>query len=405
MKGLERKIIEFVEKDYEYLVDLRRDFHRHPEIGGEEHWTAARIEEELDKLNMSHQRLAGTGVVAYVDGAGQEETPLAANDAPRSMLLRADIDGLPLTEQHESAYQSEIPGRMHACGHDVHTTSLLGTARALMAFRDSFSGRIILVFQPGEENGYGGKEMVDEGAADGATTSFGFHIAPEISRGCLAICEGANNASVDWFRISIEGTGAHVAYPHQGADALYMAAQIIVNAQSLVTRLHDPAEGLLLGFGRIESGVAYNVVADQALIEGTIRALDPETRRRTMERLENLVHHTASLYGGKARIEWQVNARMLINEKAAVKRAKQVATSLFGAEQLRDRKPAMIGDDMSEFIEAAGGCYAFIGTGDPARQETLHPLHHVCLDVDEKVFKISVPLMTAYALEYMRGEV
>lgn len=405
MEALKQDILDFVNHDYDDLVSLRRDFHRHPEIGGEEHWTAARIEQELEQLGLPYRRVGGTGVVAWLEGAGKEPPALTEAGKPRSMALRADIDALPLQEQNPSPYQSEIPGFMHACGHDVHTTSLIGAARVLCAFRERFAGRVIFVFQPGEENGYGGKVMVDEEAVDGATSSFGFHIAPELKRGTLALVPGPNNASVDWFRIRIHGTGAHVAYPHQGADALYMAAQVVVAAQALVTRLSDPTDSLLIGFGKLEAGVAYNVVAGEAILEGTIRSLDPERRRSTVAKLEELVQNIAKLYGGSAEIEWDVNAKMLINEADAVRRARRTAVSLFGEEVLAERKPALIGDDMSEFIEAVGGCYAFIGTQNPKRPETALPLHHVCLDVDEEVFKISVPLLAAHTLAYMRGEV
>ena len=405
MDTLKQQILDFVDHDYDYLVSLRREFHRHPEIGCEEHWTAARIEAELDALSLPHHRLGGTGVVAYLDGEGEGPRAMTPVGQPRCMALRADIDALPLQEKRETPYKSEIPGMMHACGHDVHITSLIGAARCLAALKKQFTGRIILVFQPGEENGYGGKLMVDEGAVEGANCSFGFHVAPELLCGTLGLVPGPNNAAVDWFRIYIQGTGAHVAYPHQGADALYMAAQIVVNAQALVTRMHDPVEGLLIGFGKLEAGVAYNVVADSAYLEGTIRSLNPETREKTVARLNKLVEDTAALYGGSARVEWEETATMLINQPEAVAQARQVAASLFGPECLVDRKPALIGDDMSEFINAAGGCYAFIGTQNPARPETAHPLHHICLDVDEEVFKTSVPLMAGYALTYMRGEV
>ena len=169
MNRLQQQICGHVEKDFETLVALRRTFHRHPETGQEEFWTAARIEEELDKLGLPHHRCAGTGIVAYVDGTGEGPAVCGEDGRPRCMALRADIDALPVTEQHESAYKSGIPGRMHACGHDVHLTSLLGTARTLCAFRDRFSGRIILLFQPDEEHGFGAARMVAEGAVRGAT--------------------------------------------------------------------------------------------------------------------------------------------------------------------------------------------------------------------------------------------
>ena len=405
MNKLERQIMELTDRDLDVLVSLRREFHRHPEIGREEHWTAARIEEELDKLGLPHHRCAETGVVAFADGTAESPVPLTEDGRPRCMALRADIDALPLTERRESPYKSEIPGWMHACGHDVHLTSLLGAARVLRACRDLYAGRILLVFQPSEENGFGGRRMVEEGAVAGATRCFGFHIAPELKCGTLALMEGANNASVDWFRMTIKGEGTHAAYPHQGADALYIAAQVVVAAQALVTRMNDPAQPLLLGFGRLEAGTTYNVVADRAVLEGTIRALDPEVRKNIIRRLEQLLQDTAALYGGTASAEWDVNGEMLINTAEAVREARKTAVSLFGEDRLVFRKPALIGDDMSDYINAVSGCYAFIGTQDPGRPDTAHPLHHACLDVDEDVFKVSVPMTAAYALEYMRGEI
>ena len=405
MNDLERQISDFVEKDFDALVSLRRDFHRHPEVGQQEYRTAARIEEELDKLGLPHYRCAGTGVVAFVDGTAEGPAILNGAGKPRCMALRADIDALPLEEQHDSAYKSETPGRMHACGHDVHLTSLLGTARVLCAFRDRFAGRVILLFQPDEEHGYGALQMVEAGAVKDATRCFGFHIAPEFTVGTLAVPDGACNASVDRFAMTIRGETTHIAYPHQGADALYMAAQVVVAAQSLVTRMSDPVTPLLIGFGRLEAGTAYNIGAGTAVLEGTIRTLDEALRQKTILRLEQLLQSTVALYGGTASVEWREFTKVQRNDADAVRQARQVAASLFGEDCLAYRRPAMIGEDMSEFIDAVGGCFAFIGTQDPERPETAHPLHHSCLDVDENVFKVSVPMTAAYALAYMRREV
>ena len=405
MNELERQISDFVENDFETLVSLRREFHRHPEVGQHEYWTTARIEEELDKLGLPHYRCTGTGVVACLDGAGEGPALPDAAGRPRCMALRADIDALPLEEQHESAYKSEQPGRMHACGHDVHLTSLIGTARTLCAFRDRFSGRIIFLFQPDEEHGYGARKMVEAGAVNDATRCFGFHIAPEFKVGTLALPDGACNASVDRFLMTIHGETTHIAYPHQGADALYMAAQFVVAAQSLVTRMSDPVSPLLIGFGKLQAGTAYNIGAGTAVLEGTIRALNEELRQKTIRRLEQLLQSTVTLYGGTASVEWRDFTKVQSNTPEAVRESRQVAASLFGEDCLVFRRPAMIGEDMSEFIDAVGGCFAFIGTQDPDRPETAHPLHHSCLDVDENVFRVSVPMTAAYALAYMRGEV
>ncbi len=405
MNQIYENIKALAEKDLPYIKELRREFHRHPEIGSEEHWTAARIEEELDKISLPHYRLAGTGIVARLKGEGSGEARLTEQGLPRCMALRADIDGLPLQEMNESPYKSEIPGHMHACGHDVHTASLIGAARILQQCRKDFCGDILFIFQPGEENGYGGRLMVEEGAVKGATRCFGFHIAPELKLGTLALIPGPNNACCDWFCFKLTGTASHAAYPHQGADALYAAAQIVVAAQSLVTRLNNPQEPLLLTFGKLEAGVAYNIVAEQAVLEGTLRSLNPAMRAVIHEKLEKLARDTAALYGCSVGFQWEVNGQMLVNTPESVEEAWAVASSLFGPTCLVDRKPALIGDDMSDFINAASGSYAFIGTQNPQRPETALPLHHVCLDVDEDIFTLSVPLSAAYALAYMRGEV
>ena len=199
MTDFEKKIYEEVLADHPRVVALRRDLHKHPEIAREEFRTQAKIEEELDKIGLPHWRSAGTGVMAKLEGTAPGKALPAADGRPRCLVLRADIDALPVQEQHECAYKSETPNRMHACGHDGHTASLIGAARLLAAHRDLFAGTILFAFQPGEEVGYGGYAMVGEGQIDEATRSFGFHTASELPVGKVVLMPGANNASVDWF--------------------------------------------------------------------------------------------------------------------------------------------------------------------------------------------------------------
>jgi len=391
-----------VQKDHEYVRLLRREFHRHPELAKEEFFTAARIEEELDKLGLPHERSAGTGVVATLTGTAGGSRPKEEDGAEKCILLRADIDALPVTELHECEYKSEIPGKMHACGHDAHAAALIGAARVLSTFRDRFAGSVRLVFQPGEEVGYGAQAMIREGIQKGCTRSFGIHMASDVAVGKAVLMPGPNNASVDWFRITVEGLGAHVSTPQRGVDAAYIAAQIVVGAQALVTRMSSPMDHLLIGIGTIQAGTAYNVVADHAVMEGTIRSLDAPLRAKTKERLEKLARETAAIYGGTASMEWNDNTSVLVNSEKETLEAQKIAAAVLGEDKIiRSRKASLGGDDMAEFINEVPGCYAYVGSCDPAVPETGLAHHHACFDIAEDALRVAVLLYSAAALDYL----
>ena len=228
MTELERELYDQVLADHAYVVALRRHFHRHPELAREEEGTAQRIEQELDAIGVSHRRCAVTGVRAEIEGA----KPCEGEE--RCIVLRADIDALPVQQENDVPYKSLYPGRMHACGHDAHTAALIGAARILNANRERFSGKVILTWQPGEEVGYGARPIVNSGVIDEAGRSFGVHVAPSVPVGSVVLMPGPNNASVDWFRIRVHGLGAHVSTPELGVDAAYIASQIVVAAQALI---------------------------------------------------------------------------------------------------------------------------------------------------------------------------
>ena len=406
MTSFEQKIYDEVLRDHPAVVEFRRDLHRHPEIAREEFRSQARIEEELDKIGLAHWRSAGTGVMAKLEGTKPGPVLPAGDGRPRCLVLRADTDALPVDEKHECEYKSEIPDRMHACGHDGHTASLIGAARLLAAHRDLFSGTILFAFQPGEEVGYGGYAMVGEGQVDEATRSFGFHTASELPVGKVVLMPGPNNASVDWFRITVEGLSAHVSKPDLGVDALYIASQIVVALQSLVTRMSSPMNNLLIGVGKLNAGTAYNVIADHAEMEGTVRSLDPELRILTQQRIEALVQHTAALYGAEGSVEWDDFTPVLVNDEAATKEVQKIAFSLFGEENvITSRKPSLGGDDMAVFIDKVPGAYAYVGSCDPKLPESGRSHHHPCFDIGEDCLILSEALTVCYALAYMIGEV
>ena len=399
MEELVKIVLNETEKNYTKAVELRRYFHSHPELPKEEFNTAKRIEEELDKLNIEHKRVGETGVYAEIIGTKDDK-------ANKTIVLRADIDALPIEETNNCEYKSLNEGVMHACGHDAHTASLLVSAKILSENKNLFSGKIKLCFQQAEEIGYGARLFIDGGYLEGASRSFGIHVGSNIPVGSIVIMEGANNASVDWFRISIEGKASHVSTPELGCDAAYIISQIVVAVQSLVTRTTSPMENVLIGIGKINAGTGYNIVAENATAEGTIRVFSPEIRKSIKERLENLVYSISQIYGAKAHIEWKDFTSPLINDSIATKEAQIVARKLFEKDKIiTSRKPSLSGDDMAEFINKVPGVYAFVGTRNEAIENTTVAHHNSNFDIDENGLKTSIKITTLYALEYLTNSI
>ena len=399
MEELVNLFLKKKKKNYTKAVELRRYFHSHPELPKEEFNTAKRIEEELDKLNIEHKRVGETGVYAEIIGTKDDK-------ANKTIVLRADIDALPIEETNNCEYKSLNEGVMHACGHDAHTASLLVSAKILSENKNLFSGKIKLCFQQAEEIGYGARLFIDGGYLEGASRSFGIHVGSNIPVGSIVIMEGANNASVDWFRISIEGKASHVSTPELGCDAAYIISQIVVAVQSLVTRTTSPMENVLIGIGKINAGTGYNIVAENATAEGTIRVFSPEIRKSIKERLENLVYSISQIYGAKAHIEWKDFTSPLINDSIATKEAQIVARKLFEKDKIiTSRKPSLGGDDMAEFINKVPGVYAFVGTRNEAIENTTVAHHNSNFDIDENGLKTSIKITTLYALEYLTNSI
>lgn len=257
------------------LIALRREFHRDPELGLHEYHTAARIERELDRCGIPHERVGETAVVGHLTGNG---------NGSGLVVLRADIDALPIQETNDVPYRSQTPGKMHACGHDAHTTCLLGAAKVLSAHRADFGGEVRFLFQPAEEIGQGARPLIAAGMLDGAQRVFGLHTASDLPTGTVGVKPGANNAGVDHFIIRIHGKSAHVSTPQLGVDALYIASELVVALQSIVTRMTSPVEPVLIGVGKLNAGTAYNAVAETAVLEGTTRMFSPESARTFAKR-------------------------------------------------------------------------------------------------------------------------
>ncbi len=376
-----------VQQEKEYLIQMRRYFHEHPEVSMEEYETAKTIEQELDRFGIEHRRVGETGVYGLLRG----------KEAGHKVILRADIDALRITDVKTCSYASKNPGVMHACGHDAHTASLLGAAKLLASQREQIKGEIGFVFQQGEEFGQGARLFLKEGLIQDAKRVFGLHVASNVRIGDIAISSGAVNASVDHVKINIYGKSAHVSTPQFGIDALYIASQVVNTLQSIVSRLSNPLETVLVGLGKLTAGSAYNIVANEAEIEGTIRCFSKETREKTKQWIIDLVTGIASTYNARAEVHFEDFTSPLINDAMVCDEVKEIASKIVGDNHIVKREPSLGGDDFAEFLYKAKGMYAYIGTGNEKLPDTLAAQHANNYDIDEQALLIATNLYVDYA--------
>ena len=382
-----------IEQDKDYIISLRRWFHSHPELSMKEFETAKRIEKELNAIGILARRVGGTGVLGVLKGR---------KGPGRRVVLRADTDALPIQDEKTVPYASQCPGVMHACGHDAHTAALLGAARALKKLEDSLSGEIGFVFQPGEEYGKGAVLFLQDGALEGADRSFGVHMQSNLPVGQVAMNLGAENASVDHFTIRIHGRSAHVSTPELGADALYAAAQIVTALQGLVGRLKSPTDPALIGVGVLRAGEGYNIVAREAVIEGTVRCFSEETRAMINGKIADTARGVAALYNTTAEIETESFTRALINDARVYAETAPLVEKVVGRGNLVVKELSLGGDDMAEIIAAVPGVYAFVGSGSDAVPGSRLAHHTPGFDIDERCLPIAAGLYVESALSWLK---
>ncbi len=318
------------------------------------------------------------------------------------MVLRADTDALPIQDEKTVPYASQCPGVMHACGHDAHTAALLGAARALKKLEDSLSGEIGFVFQPGEEYGKGAVLFLQDGALEGADRSFGVHMQSNLPVGQVAMNLGAENASVDHFTIRIHGRSAHVSTPELGADALYAAAQIVTALQGLVGRLKSPTDPALIGVGVLRAGEGYNIVAREAVIEGTVRCFSEETRAMINGKIADTARGVAALYNTTAEIETESFTRALINDARVYAETATLVEKVVGRGNLVVKELSLGGDDMAEIMAVVPGVYAFVGSGSEAVPGSRLAHHTPGFDIDERCLTIAASLYVESALFWLK---
>ena len=357
----------------EFHADMtawRRDIHAHPELAYEERRTSDIVAAKLQEFGVAvHRGLGGTGVVGTLQGRGGGE---------RAIGLRADMDALPMPEANSFAHASTEPGKMHACGHDGHTTMLLGAARYLAETRN-FDGTVHFIFQPAEEGKAGARAMIEQGLFQQFPMDrvFGMHNWPDLPPGTIAVHPGAVMAAADQFTITVEGQGAHAAMPHLGVDPVLIAAHIITAAQSLVSRGTDPQDSAVVSVTWVQAGTTFNVIPNEALLHGTIRSFRPETRARLHEQFARLASSIAAGFGATATLEIRPGYPPTVNSEAEAKLAAEVAARVVGAANVAwNPAPSMGAEDFGYMLHERPGCYVWLGQGGTPSGCTLHNPHY-----------------------------
>jgi amidohydrolase len=382
------------------LVAWRRDFHMHPELGFQEVRTAGVVADHLRSLGLEIATGIGkTGVVALV-----EPDSLPA-EAP-TVMLRFDMDALPIEEENDAPYRSQTPGVMHACGHDGHTAIGMGVAQVLAQHRNELAGRVKLVFQPAEEGLGGALAMIADGALDSPrpTASFGLHLWSRLPLDQIVVQPGPLMAGADKVTLVVEGVGGHGAMPHETIDAIVVASQIVVAWQTIVARSVDPMTPAVITVGSFHAGSAANVIAERAELACSIRSFDLETRDFLVRRMREVAEGVCAAHGARCLLTFTAGVLPTVNSETGAELVRNVAAALFGPEKLAAMKPMMVGEDMSEFLARAPGCFVLVGAADPDGPPN-SPHHSPTFDFDERMLSTGVALLAGAAAMYLERAV
>lgn len=381
------------------LVAWRRDFHMHPEMGFQEVRTAGIVAEHLRTLGLEVSTGIGkTGVVALVEA---DETPL---DAP-TVMLRFDMDALPIQEATELPFRSQTDGVMHACGHDGHTAIGMGVAQLLAKHRNDLPGRVKLVFQPAEEALGGALAMINDGvlADPKPAAAFGLHLWSRLPLNNVVVQPGPIWAAADGFELVVQGKGGHGAMPHETIDAIYIASEIVVALQSIVARNLNPSDTGVISVCTFDSGTASNVIAGEAKLTGTVRSFTDEVRDLLFRRIEEVAKGICQTHGATCAFMARWGCPATINSEAGAAVMQGVAEQIVGPTQVIQIPPMMVGEDMAEFLNRAPGCFVLVGAADPNGPE-LSPHHNPTFDFDERTLPTGVALLAGAAMAYLHEQ-
>ena len=391
---LKEKIIALASQIHGDVILDRRHLHQNPELSFHEYQTSAFVSAALDKLGIPHQNMAGTGIVALLTGRKPSEAVIA---------LRADMDALPITEANNVSYISKNSGVMHACGHDVHTSSLLGTAKILSQLKDEFAGTIKFIFQPAEEKLPGGASlMIQDGVLENPKPSavIGQHVMPLIDCGKVGFRSGKYMASADEIYVTVHGKGGHGAQPHQNIDPIVIASHIIIALQQIVSRFADPKLPTVLSFGKITANGATNVIPNKVELEGTFRTLDEKWRKEAHVKMKKMAEGIAEAMGGSCDFNIMVGYPFLVNEEKLTANVRAYAEEYLGKENVENLDIWMAAEDFAYYSQVADACFYRLGTRNEERGIT-SSVHTPTFDVDENSLQISTGLMAYIALKQL----
>jgi amidohydrolase len=373
------------------LAETRHHLHQHPELSDCEEQTARFVTERLRALGLEvREQVGGHGVVAELKGARPG----------RTFALRADMDALPIEEANEVPYRSQNPGVMHACGHDGHTTTLLGTAKLLTGMRDALKGTVRFIFQPAEETVGGAKRMCEQGAMEGVEGIVALHGWPQVGIGQIGVKAGPMMASSDTFDITVKGKGAHAAYPHQSIDPIVIGAQIVTALQTISSREFDPNEPVVVTVGKFHAGTAYNVIPGSAAIAGTVRTLSREARAAAPEQVRRIAEGICAAGRATCEFTYRLGTPPVLNDPATAELIREVGNEVLGADNVVSIPHSSMGaEDFAMYLEHAPGAMFRLGLGD------VSPIHTPTFNFDDRALPIGVELFSRIALRFLEGGV
>lgn len=373
------------------LIEIRRHFHRHPELSGQEQQTASYVAGVLSSAGLCVREEVGRlGVVADLPGEGRDQ---------RCLAIRTDMDALPIQERTGVEFASKHPGIMHACGHDVHTTVGLGAAMVLAQLRSHVLGRLRFIFQPAEEIAQGARWMIQDGIMADVSAILSLHVFPSIPAGQIAVRYGALTAAADDIELTIIGESGHGARPHEAIDAIWIASQVITTLQQAISRTQNPLRPVVLTIGKISGGRAANVIADRVQLQGTVRSLHPETREQLPAWIEKIVANVCASYGATYEFIYRPGVPSVQNSPYLSQLLADAATDMLGTDAVQILpEPSLGAEDFSLYLEHAPGAMFRLGVGFSDRPN--YPLHHPQFEVDEQAITVGVMTLAHAALKY-----
>ena len=379
------------------LVAMRRDLHEHPELAYEEVRTSGIVAQRLQALGLEVQTgVAKTGVVGLLRGGASEP-------GAKTIAIRADMDALPIYELNEIDYRSTVDGKMHACGHDGHTSIALAVADILSKRRAELNGNVKFLFQPAEEVIGGAEPMVKEGAMQGVDAVIGLHLISSYPVGRVGVRSGPVFASADKFTVNVRGKGGHAAMPSEAVDPIVIAAYIITAFQTLISRETSPFSPAVITIGRVEAGSAFNIIPETAHLLGTMRAYSQEHREKLIRRIGEVARGIAEAMGGSCEVEFGDGCPPCVNDAEMTELVHKAAVEAVGEQAVDSSEDVMTSgsDDMAHFLNAAPGCYFIVGANNPEK-DAKYPHHHPHFNIDEEALPVAVEVLARSALDFLK---